>query len=205
MKIPANITNEKLKQCVTFHGHLCPGLALGYMAAMEGMKQLGVKRAFDEEIVSIVETDACCADAVQVLTGCTLGKGNYFFKDYGKTAMTFFSRDSGKGVRIALKPGALDLSKRHRELFNSNMSNEITEEERAEFWGMHHQVSYDILEKNFNDVFTLKTIERAIPGKAVIEPSLICDQCGEPVMGTKLKSINGQKICGGCQEENSVT
>lgn len=32
------------------------------------------KRAEDEEVVVVVETDACSADAVQVMTGCTLVK-----------------------------------------------------------------------------------------------------------------------------------
>ncbi len=35
------------------------------------------KRAVDEEIVAVVETDACFSDAVQVMTGCTFGKGDF--------------------------------------------------------------------------------------------------------------------------------
>jgi len=39
---------------------------------------LGENRAEDEEIVAVVETDACGADAIQVRTGCTFGKGNFY-------------------------------------------------------------------------------------------------------------------------------
>ena len=63
-------------KCIEFHGHTCPGLAIGFRAARTLMERLGVKKAPDEELVAIVETDACGADAIQVMTGCTFGKGN---------------------------------------------------------------------------------------------------------------------------------
>jgi len=68
--------SDDFKRCVEFHGHICPGLSIGYRAALAGMDRLNEERAPDEEIVAIVETDACSADAVQVLTGCTFGKGS---------------------------------------------------------------------------------------------------------------------------------
>ncbi len=42
------------------------------------MRILQVERDGDEELFAIVETDACGADAIQVITGCTFGKGNFF-------------------------------------------------------------------------------------------------------------------------------
>lgn len=48
------------------------------------MEALGGGRDIDEEMVAIVENDSCAVDAIQVLTGCTLGKGNLIFRDYGK-------------------------------------------------------------------------------------------------------------------------
>ena len=97
------INSEAFQKCLLFHGHICPGLAIGFRAATAGMAWLDEKRSEDEEIVAIVETDACSADAVQVLTGCTFGKGNFIYKDYGKMALTLLSRNSGQGVRIVLK------------------------------------------------------------------------------------------------------
>lgn len=86
-----------------FHGHVCPGLTIGYMAARAGTQELCVDRDIDEELVTIVENDACGVDAVQVVTGCTIGKGNLIYRDYGKQAFTFICRDSGKAVRVVLK------------------------------------------------------------------------------------------------------
>jgi len=94
-----------LERVLRFHGHFCGGIILGYRAARIGLKHLRTGRAVDEEIVAIVENDSCAVDAVQVLTGCTFGKGNLFFRDYGKHVYTFAVRASGRAVRISRKPG----------------------------------------------------------------------------------------------------
>ena len=92
---------EDLKNTIEFHGHLCPGLALGYRVAKAALRELDACRPQDEELVAIVENDSCAADAVQFITGCTFGKGNFLFRDYGKHVYTFFNRRTGKGVRIS--------------------------------------------------------------------------------------------------------
>lgn len=68
---------EAWHRCAVFHGHVCPGLALGFVASDFAMAKLLASHAEDEELVAVVENDACFADAVQVLTGCTFGKGNF--------------------------------------------------------------------------------------------------------------------------------
>src|SRR3972149_1440687 len=92
---------KSLDNVVEFHGHICPGLVLGYRVSMLALKNLG-NRSKDEEIVAIVENNSCAVDAVQVMTGCTFGKGNLIFKDYGKQVYTFIKRPSGKAVRISI-------------------------------------------------------------------------------------------------------
>ena len=91
------------EEAVAFHGHRCPGLALGYRAAVLGMTTLGPRRSEDEEIVTVVENDACGVDGVQVVTGCTFGKGNLIFHDYGKHVYTFINRTTGDAVRIVTR------------------------------------------------------------------------------------------------------
>ena len=76
------LASDLFKKCIDFHGHLCPGLSLGYQAATAGMDWRSAHRAEDEEIVAIVETDACGCDAVQVITGYTFEKGNFLYRDY---------------------------------------------------------------------------------------------------------------------------
>ncbi|NIT04240.1 formylmethanofuran dehydrogenase, partial [Candidatus Saccharibacteria bacterium] len=42
---------------VEFHGHLCPGLAIGFRVARAALDELG-QRAEDEELVAVVENDS---------------------------------------------------------------------------------------------------------------------------------------------------
>ena len=92
------------RKAVQFHGHACPGLALGYRVAILAMKKMSTIRAADEELVVMVENDSCAVDAIQVVTGCTFGKGNFIFKDFGKHGYTFFNRKSKikPMIRIAI-------------------------------------------------------------------------------------------------------
>jgi len=61
--------SDQVRQAIDFHGHWCPGLAIGVRAAEWALQEMG--RAPDEEIVAVVETDMCGVDAVQALVGCT--------------------------------------------------------------------------------------------------------------------------------------
>ncbi|QCQ22210.1 FmdE family protein [Desulfoglaeba alkanexedens] len=189
---------EDFRGCVRFHGHVCPGLSLGYRAAHAAMDWLKANRAEDEELVAIVETDACAADAVQVLTGCTFGKGNFVFKDYGKMALTLMSRDSGKGVRVSLKPGAFAPDSEHMALLQKLIRGEATEEERERFNSLHFKRSCDVLEAPLEALFSVRAVETEVPDKARIESSEPCERCGEPTMVSKLVSVDGRRLCRGC-------
>ena len=94
------------QRCLDFHGHRCPGVAIGYRTAQLAMELLCSDRSEDEELIAVVENDSCAVDAVQVITGCTFGKGNLIFKDYGKQALTLADRTSGKAVRVAMRNNA---------------------------------------------------------------------------------------------------
>ena len=56
----------------------------------------GRSKGGDEELLAFVENDACGADGVQVMTGCTFGKGNFIFENFGKHAFTLIARKRGK-------------------------------------------------------------------------------------------------------------
>ena len=77
------------EECVAFHGHSCPGLTIGYKAALYAIRLLDLSFSEDEEVVCISENDACCVDAIQIMLGCTAGKGNLLFHMTGKMAFTF--------------------------------------------------------------------------------------------------------------------
>ena len=186
-----------LKRCVDFHGHMCGGLALGYKASKAGLEWLREKRSRDEEIVAVVENNACCVDAVQVLTGCTFGKGNFIVKDHGKIVFTFFSRKTGEGIRIAMKSRSPEQKEKQKEQMEKIRSSTISEEERSD---MMEKIALGVLNAPLEDIFDVKPVKIPIPGKAVIEESRACDECGEPVMISKLEKVNDRNLCRECIE-----
>ena len=190
--------SEDWKRCADFHGHTCPGLSIGYRAAKASMRWLKEARAEDEEMVAVVETDACSADAVQVLTGCTFGKGNFIYRDYGKMALTLFSRGTGRGVRVSMRLDASKSDPEHMALLQKIMGNKATESERERFQMLHHQRSREILEAPENELFVITEVQTQLPPKAKMEPSQPCARCGEPTMPAKMESIGDEKICRGC-------
>jgi len=193
--------SDDFKRCEAFHGHVCGGLAIGYIAAMAGLDWLREKRALDEELVAIVETDACCVDAIQVVTGCTFGKGNLIYRDYGKMGFTFFNRRTGQGVRLAMKPDAFRASERQIELFGKTRDGSITEAEKAELKQLGMQRTAEVLDTRAGDLFSMTPVTAGMPDKARIEPSTPCARCGEPTMASKLASMDGQAVCRACLAE----
>ena len=43
---------KEIEEAIRFHGHFCPGLMIGYRAAQIALRELGVERAEDEELVA---------------------------------------------------------------------------------------------------------------------------------------------------------
>ncbi len=198
------LDSADFKKCADFHGHVCPGLSIGYRAAKAGMAWLKENRSIDEEIVAIVETDACSADAVQVLTGCTFGKGNFIYRDYGKMALTLLSRQSGMGVRVALRNEAFAPDETHLALLRKVMSGSADEEEQKKFQDLHLRRSCDVLEMPEDALFVVKPMQMELPAKALIEPSEPCSRCGEPTMRTKLEPSDSGRICRGCINQSTA-
>jgi formylmethanofuran dehydrogenase subunit E len=190
--------SDAFKRCEAFHGHVCGGLAIGYLAATAGLNWLREKRALDEELVAIVETDACCVDAIQVLTGCTFGKGNLVYRDYGKMGFTFFNRRTGQGIRLAMRPETFRVNARQIELFKKTRDGSITDAEREELQTLGLQRTAEVLDTRAEDLFSMTPVTAGMPDKARIEPSVPCARCGEPTMSSKLASMDGRLVCRGC-------
>ena len=102
---------EDFKEAAKFHGHVCPGLAMGYRVAKYAKEHY--PRSKDEELVCIAENKSCSVDAVQSLLGCTAGKGNLIFVDNGKQVFTFYSRDQNRAHAHLLQGRCLPGDGRH--------------------------------------------------------------------------------------------
>ena len=160
------------EKCQAFHGHACGGLAIGYQASRYAIKLLELKFSEDEQIVCIAENDACGVDAVQVMTGCSVGKGNLLFHMTGKQAFSFYNRTTGKSVRIVLRP----------------RPQEITKEESLAYY----------LEHEPEDLFDVKETTRIVPERARLFTSYICEDCGESTGEYWIRVQEGKKLCPDC-------
>ena len=192
------MASDAFKRCEAFHGHVCGGLAIGFQAAMAALGWLEEKRAPDEELVAVVETDACCVDAIQVLTGCTFGKGNLIYKDYGKMGFTFFNRLNGQGVRLSMKPDILAVNDRQMALFAKQRDGSITDAQQAELDNLGRLRTIEILDTPATDLFSITPVTEVVPDKARIDVSQPCARCGEPTMTSKLELHGDRQVCRGC-------
>lgn len=166
-------TNKILwEKCAAFHGHVCGGLTIGYKAALYAIKLLDLQFSEDEQVVCICENDACGVDAIQVILGCSIGKGNLLFHMRGKQAFSFYNRNTGKSVRLVLR----------------DKPEGLTREEAFEYY----QKSDPEL------LFDVKETFIALPKPAKIFASYKCDCCGETTGSNWIRIAGDQKLCLDC-------
>lgn len=190
---------KTFEEVADFHGHSCPGLAMGYRVSMIALREFS-GRSVDEELVAIVENNSCAVDAVQVMTGCTFGKGNLVFRDYGKQVYTFIRRPSGESIRIAI-----DWEKPEETEAEKVLWTRYTEGDRsAEVVGFIHNRKAaklkKILDADEKDMFRITTDIGLPPPEAEIYESVPCMSCGEKTAEPKIRMKKGKLLCIPCIE-----
>lgn len=196
----SGITQDLIDKAKDFHGHWCGGLALGIRAAAWAMENFGT--ASDEEIVAVSETDMCGVDAIQALVGCTLGKGNFLFRDTGKIAFTFYRRSDGKGLRIVAKTRGGELKSRIVQLKEALSTRDLPPKERtrleAELAELRKRDIEYVLSAPFEELFEIKPTQYPLPPLAQRLPTILCEKCGEGVMASRIVEQGGHKFCKYC-------
>lgn len=104
--------DDLLAEAVSFHGHRCPGQVLGVRMTVAGCRETGFAqpRAAGKDLVVLVEIDRCATDAIEALTGVSLGKRTLKHLDWGKAAAAFVDARTGRGVRVAARDDARGLA-----------------------------------------------------------------------------------------------
>ena len=160
--------------CVAFHGHECGGLTIGYKASLYAIELLKLEFSADEQVVCISENDACGVDGIQVMLGCSVGKGNLLFHMRGKSAYSFYNRKTGASVRLVLKPKPEGMTR---------------EESFAYFQGCEPK-----------DMFEVKKTTIRLPEAARLFDSYTCDCCGETTGANWIRLAGDKKLCLDCYE-----
>jgi formylmethanofuran dehydrogenase subunit E len=194
---------KSLSDVSDFHGHMCPGLAYGYRVSLLALKEFD-ERARDEELVAIVENDSCAVDAVQVMTGCTFGKGNLVFRDYGKQVYTFISRPSGLSLKVYVKGISLPESEDEKEAWDKYMRGDRTPEIMEAVHARKSKKIQAIMDAPDSDVFEVTRDKVDAPPEAGIYPSVACTMCGEKTMEPRARIRNERIICMPCFEKKYI-
>lgn len=162
------------EKVIDFHGHVCPGIAIGFQAALYAARLLELSFSHDEQVVCIAENDACGVDAIQVVLGCSIGKGNLLFHMTGKQAFSFYCRGSGRSVRLVLRQRPAGMSR----------------EESLRF----------ILDGDPRALFDVKETRLALPEHARLFDSCVCERCGEVTGSNWIRIQGGKKLCLDCAD-----
>ena len=162
------------QDCVAFHGHECGGLTIGYKASLYAIELLQLEFSADEQVVCIAENDACGIDGIQVMLGCSVGKGNLLFHMRGKQAFSFYNRKTGTSVRLVLKPKPEGMTR---------------EQSFAYYQACKPEEMFDVKETTIR-----------LPEPARIFDSYTCECCGETAGANWIRLSGGKKLCLDCYE-----
>jgi formylmethanofuran dehydrogenase subunit E len=181
---------KKLEESVKVHGHLCAGQVLGVRMSMLGLREIGIsdpKGSDRKSIIVYLEMDRCATDAVQSVTGCSLGKRSMKFLDYGKMAATFLNTKTGKAVRIIARE---DSRLKAKELF-PDIENKYAAQLEA-YRVMSDDELFDIMEVR------VKVRPEDMPGRPLRRVQ--CDSCGEHIQDMREVYHDGRILCVPCAE-----
>ncbi len=196
--------NEFLAAGQQLHGHKCPAMPLGLRAGAAAMNKLGVDRARDGQLLALLELGEghcahCFADGIQMITGCTFGKGNIQQLGYGKFGLTLVDRASGRAVRVvpraevqgATKQTAFFKEYREKGIPASQVPPEVVEPLIAQVMSAPEEKILKIGDIEVRDL--------AKPQEAF--DSFDCEQCGDMVVEKYGRVVGDRKVCIPCQQE----
>ena len=190
-----------LRKAGELHGHFCPYVALGVRAGYLALTALGIEQNLGmEEVLAIVETNNCFSDGIQVVTGCTFANNALIYRDLGKTAVTVARRD-GTAVRLVLRADYRDnFDARYPEaaaLFRKIVRErqQPTSEEHARLTELWAETSAGQLDVPAEDLFTVQPQQIEVPAYAPILASATCALCGESVMESRARLVDGRPAC----------
>ncbi len=179
-----------LQMAEVAHGHLCAGQILGVRMALLGCERLGIEepRGKDRKrLVTYIEIDRCATDAINVVTGCRLGKRALKFRDWGKMAATFVDLANDRAIRIAARESSKELARTlHPEIDNKNQQQMLAYREMAD-----------------TDLFTEEWVRVSVtPGEmpGYKGARVACAVCGEGINYDRFVERAGQRLCLGCAD-----
>lgn len=193
-----------LEIALELHGHRCPAMPMGLRAGAAAMNTLGVARSEDKTLSALVDLgdnhcSHCFADGVQMITGCTFGKGNIKQLGYGKFGLTLIDNVTGRGVRVVPRADA-QMQMKTTPFFQQYRVKGVPPS----------KVPRDVVDPLIERVLSapeekLLSVGEVFDCPAASSPetfaSFVCDECGEMVVEPYGRVIGDRKVCIPCQEK----
>jgi formylmethanofuran dehydrogenase subunit E len=170
-----------LQKAKEFHGEICAGIVLGTRMTIIGMRELGMNPLENNRnLIVYVEIDRCVADAIQVITGCSLGHRTLKYRPYGKFAATYVDLKTGTAVRVT-----------------------VLEKKRTEKTGQEamKEAAKILLEAPESDLFRIRRVNLTIPDgdmPGMPKYRARCSKCNEMIVDNKEVTHEGTVLCGNC-------
>ncbi len=179
---------EILQESVKTHGHLCPGQVLGVRMALLGLRLIGIKDPKGSErkkFLVFVEIDRCATDAIQSVTGASLGKRSLKFFDYGIMAATFYHLETKKAFRILAREEAREKANLYFPAIEDKYRRQLE--------------AYRIMPEE--ELFEIQEVEVNVspfdlPGRPL--KRLQCEICGAWVQDGREVEKQGRTLCRPC-------
>ena len=179
---------ELLERSTKVHGHTCAGQVIGVRMSMIGLEAINIydPRGMDrKKLYVLVEIDRCATDAVQSVTGCSLGKRSMRWIDYGVMAATFVNLTTGKAVRVVAREESRELSKKYCPEIENKYKQQLE--------------AYRVMDQD--ELFTVTEVhvdipKEDMPGKPL--KRIQCQECGDWVQDCRDVEKDGRLLCRGC-------
>jgi len=170
------------------HGHICAGQVIGVRMSMLGLERIGIddpKGVDRKKLYVLVEIDRCATDAIQSVTGCSLGKRSMRWMDFGIMAATFVNLETGRAVRITAREESRELSKKYYPALANKYQQQLE--------------AYKIMPED--ELFAFQEVKADIPecdmpGRPLRRVQ--CDACGDYVQDCREVEQDGKTLCRAC-------
>jgi formylmethanofuran dehydrogenase subunit E len=179
---------QLLAESTRIHGHICAGQVIGVRMAIAALERIGIadpKGADRKKLYVLVEIDRCATDAIQSVTGCSLGKRSLRWLDFGIMAATFVNLATGRAIRVTAREEARALSESYCP--------EIMDKYQRQ---LH---AYQVMP--LDELFLFQEVKVHLkdcdmPGRPLRR--IQCSQCGDWVQDCREVSIDDTRICRAC-------
>ncbi len=179
---------DLLEISTKIHGHICAGQVIGVRMSMLGLERINItdpKGADRKKLYVLVEIDRCATDAIQSVTGCSLGKRSMRWMDFGIMAATFVNLETGKAVRITALEESRELSKKYYPALANKYQQQLE--------------AYKIMPEG--ELFSFQDVKANIPecdmpGRPMRRVQ--CDECGDHVQDCREVIEDGKTLCRAC-------